>query len=60
VFEVEARRELIFMLVPGMRTGWNAGDSQIVLGIGIPTTFSDDTADVSVFGYLSYELPFRR
>ena len=60
VFEVEARREVIFTLVPGMRTGWNAGDSQIVLGIGIPTTFSDDTADVGVFGYLSYELPFRR
>jgi DtxR family transcriptional regulator, Mn-dependent transcriptional regulator len=60
VFEVDARREVIFTLVPGMRTGWNAGDSQIVLGVGIPTTFSDGTADVGVFGYLSYELPFRR
>lgn len=60
VFEVEASREVIFTLVPGMRTGWNAADSQIVLGIGIPTTFSDDTPDVGVFGYLSYELPFRR
>ena len=60
VFEVEARREVIFTLVPGMRTGWDAGDSQIVLGVGIPTTFSDGTADVGVFGYLSYELPFRR
>jgi hypothetical protein len=43
-----------------MRTGWNADDSQIVVGIGIPTTFSGDAADVGVFGYLSYELPFRR
>jgi hypothetical protein len=60
VFEVETRREVIFTLVPGIRTGWNAGDSQIVLGIGIPATFSDQPADVSVFGYLSYELPFRR
>jgi DtxR family Mn-dependent transcriptional regulator len=60
VFEVEARREAIFTLVPGMRTGWNAGDSQIVVGIGVPATFSDGPADVGVFGYLSYELPFTR
>ena len=60
VLEVENRREVIFTLVPGIRTGWNAGDSQIVLGIGTPTTFSDDPTDVGVFGYVSYELPFRR
>ncbi len=60
VFEVEARREVIFTLVPGMRTGRNAGNSQIVLGIGIPTTFSDGAAQAGVFGYLSYELPFRQ
>ena len=58
VFEAEARRDVIFTLVPGMRTGWNAGNSQIVLGIGIPTTFSDGAAEAGVFGYLSYELPF--
>jgi DtxR family Mn-dependent transcriptional regulator len=60
VLDVEARRDLIFTLAPGMRAGWNAGDSQIVLGIGIPATFSDGTTDVGAFGYLSYELPFRR
>ena len=36
VFEVAARREVIFTLVPGMRTGWNAGDSQVVVGSEYP------------------------
>jgi DtxR family transcriptional regulator, Mn-dependent transcriptional regulator len=60
VFEADTRREVVFTVAPGIRTGWNAGESQVVVGIGIPATFSDDAADVGVFGYLSYELPFRR
>jgi DtxR family transcriptional regulator, Mn-dependent transcriptional regulator len=54
------QRETIFTVSPGVRAGWNAGDSQLVVGVGIPTTFSDETTDVGVFGYFSYELPFRR
>jgi DtxR family transcriptional regulator, Mn-dependent transcriptional regulator len=54
------QRETIFTVSPGVRAGWNAGDSQLVVGVGIPATFSDQPTDVGIFGYFSYELPFRR
>jgi DtxR family Mn-dependent transcriptional regulator len=53
-------RDTIFTLAPGVRTGWNVGDAQAVVGAAIPATFSHDGTDLGVFGYFSYELPFRR
>ena len=45
-------------LSPGFQTGWNAGDKQTIIGLAIPVAISDGDANVSVFGYFSYELPF--
>ena len=53
-----AEPERVVTLGPGVRTGWNIGDAQAVVGIGVPIVFSRGTRDVALFGYLSYELPF--
>ena len=47
-------------VVPGFRTGWNAGEAQTIVGVGVPVTFTAGTTDAGVFGYFSYELPFSR
>ena len=47
-------------VVPGLRTGWNAGEAQTIVGVGVPVTFTAGTTDAGVFGYFSYELPFSR
>jgi len=47
-------------VVPGFRTGWNAGDAQVIVGLGVPTTFVSGVSNTGVFGYFSYELPFSR
>jgi len=57
---VEGRREAVYTLAPGLRTGWNAADAQTVVGIAFPVSFSGGSADAGVFGYFSYELPFSR
>lgn len=54
------RRDTLFTLSPGFRTGWNRGDSQAILGVALPLEFGGGVTDVSVFGYFSYELPFLR
>jgi hypothetical protein len=48
----------IGLVAPGIRTGWNIGETQVVLGVAWPVTFADDTT-ASLLLYLSYELPFR-
>jgi DtxR family transcriptional regulator, Mn-dependent transcriptional regulator len=53
-----ARRDTLVTLSPGLRTGWNVGDAQTVIGVAIPAAFSANTTDVGVFAYFSYELPF--
>ncbi len=53
-------RTTVFTVSPGVRGGWNIGDRQVIIGIGIPTTIAGDANDVGVFGYFSYELPFTR
>ena len=45
-------------LLPGFRTGWNIGDVQAIVGMGMPVSFSDGGATAGIFGYVSYELPF--
>ncbi len=53
-------RETIWFLAPGLRSGWNLGDHQLVLGGAAAIGLTPAADDVSIFGYLSYELPFRR
>ncbi len=47
-------------VIPGFRGGWNVGDKQAIVGVGVPVTFASGTTDSGVFGYFSYELPFLR
>jgi hypothetical protein len=46
--------------VPGLRTGWNLGASQTIVGVGAPISHTDGSQRVSLFLYLSHELPFTR
>ncbi|MBM3819109.1 MAG: metal-dependent transcriptional regulator [Acidimicrobiia bacterium] len=50
--------DTVFTLSPGLRTGFNGGEAQTIFGLALPVTFGGDAADVGVFGYCSYELPF--
>ena len=47
-------------VIPGFRTGWNVGEAQAIVGLGVPVSFASGTTDTGVFGYFSYELPFMR
>ena len=47
-------------VIPGFRTGWNVGDAQAIVGLGVPVSFASGTTDTGVFGDISYELPFTR
>ena len=44
---------------PGFRGGWNVGESQIVVGAGLPVTRADGRTRAALLAYFSYELPFR-
>ena len=50
-------RESSVTVSPGIRTGWNLGTKQVVVGVAVPVTWSD-RRDLAVLGYFSYELPF--
>jgi hypothetical protein len=54
------RREATVTLSPGFRTGWNNREAQTVIGLAFPVSFSSAPADLGLFGYFSYELPFSR
>ena len=50
-----------FTLSPGVRGGWNlAEDTQLILGAAVPITRTGGESSVGVFGYLSYELPYKK
>jgi DtxR family Mn-dependent transcriptional regulator len=49
-----------FTLLPGFRRGWNVGDQQLVLGLGMPITESGGDTSAGVLTYFSYELPYKR
>jgi hypothetical protein len=50
-----------FTLSPGLRGGWNvAKDAQVILGAAVPITRVNGDSSVGVFGYFSYELPFKK
>jgi DtxR family Mn-dependent transcriptional regulator len=53
-------REAVTTVSPGLRAGWNRGDTQTVIGIAAPIQFAFGRTDPSVFAYFSYELPFSR
>ena len=53
-------RETFFTLSPGVRTGWNIGDQQLIIGFATPVTWGAGETEGGVFLYLSYELPFKR
>lgn len=52
-------RERSVTVAPGLRTGWNLGSQQVVVGVAVPVT-RGDRRDHAVLGYFSYELPFSR
>ena len=45
-------------VVPGLRTGVNAGEAQTVFGFGVPISIVEGARDVGVFVYFSYETKF--
>ena len=50
-----------FSVSPGVRGGWNlAEDTQVILGVAMPITRVNGDSSVGVFGYFSYELPFKK
>jgi DtxR family Mn-dependent transcriptional regulator len=54
------RRDTSVTVSPGFRTGWNRGDTQIVVGIGAPVTRAESRSTAGFIVYGSYELPFWR
>ena len=48
------------ILSPGTRFGWNLGDHQLILGAALPFEHASGETNTGVFGYASWELPFRR
>lgn len=55
---IDGGRERSVTVSPGLRTGWNLGDRQVVVGVAVPVTRGAHR-DHAVLGYFSYELPFR-
>jgi hypothetical protein len=53
-------RDTTVILSPGTRFGWNLGDHQLVLGAAVPFEHGSGETTSGIFGYASWELPFRR
>lgn len=51
-------RETMFTISPGVRGGWNLGETQVVIGFAVPVTRGANQNQVAGLGYLSVELPF--
>lgn len=57
----QVERTRSFTLSPGVRGGWNlAENTQLILGAAMPITRVNGDASVGLFGYLSYELPYKK
>jgi DtxR family Mn-dependent transcriptional regulator len=51
----------VLTISPGVRGGWNvAKDAQVIIGAAVPVTWTSGQSSVGVFGYFSYELPFKK
>jgi hypothetical protein len=53
-------RRTTVTVVPGVRTGWDIGDSQAIVGLGVPIVSTQEERSAGVLLYFSYELPFAR
>lgn len=53
-------RDAVAVVSPGLRGGWNIGDHQLIVGVAVPVTVTETDDRVGVFGYFSYELPFKK
>jgi DtxR family Mn-dependent transcriptional regulator len=54
-------RTRAIVVSPGLRGGWTlAEDTQLILGAALPITRVGGDTSVGIFGYLSYELPYRK
>lgn len=53
-----ASHNTLTLVSPGMRTGWNRGETQIVVGVAAPITWAAGRSNVGVFAYFSYEARF--
>jgi hypothetical protein len=61
VATVSRERGRTLTVSPGVRGGWNLDpETQIIVGAAVPVSWTDGKASAGVFGYFSYELPFRR
>lgn len=60
VVDGQTARDTVVTLLPGFRTGWDVGESQIVVGAGVPLTIRGNGDSAGVLFYFSYELPFVR
>ena len=58
VESAETRREAVFTLSPGFRTGWGTAVPQTIVGVAIPIRTTEGRSSAGVFGYFSYELAF--
>jgi Putative MetA-pathway of phenol degradation len=54
------QRDTAFTVAPGLRTGWDIGDRQVIIGFAVPITWSAGEREPGAFLYFSYELPFSR
>ncbi len=54
-----SERESQLTVSPGLRHAWNLGDKQIVIGLAARVSRRNQVNRASVFGYFSYELPFK-
>ena len=53
-------RHTTVTVVPGVRTGWDIGDAQAIVGLGVPIVSSEGERSAGVLLYFSYEVPFMR
>ena len=60
VADGSAARHRALTVSPGLRGGWNIGDTQLVLAAAVPVTYEQGRASTAAVTYLSYELPFTR
>ncbi len=58
--DADVSRRDVVTLLPGFRTGWNIGDAQVIVGLGVPIVFQGGAQRTALFLYGSYELPFAR
>jgi hypothetical protein len=52
-------RDASTTISPGLRTGWNFGEKQFVVGAAVPISLGAERS-VALLGYVSYELRFTR